>query len=86
MLGDNPTILASAPHFFSDIRHNILRQRRQGIVMRTTLLVAIAGFFLAPSSYGIEMTVDERAVWELEEAYWQFVKAGDVGAYKEVVA
>ena len=34
---------------------------------------------LAPAA---EMSVDEAAVWRLEEQYWQYVKAADLDGYR----
>jgi len=49
--------------------------------MRTILWMAMAGCCLALSASAAEQTDAERAVWKLEEAYWRYVKAGDVEAY-----
>lgn len=49
--------------------------------MRTMLFIALAGFCLATSARSAELTDDERVVWEMEESYWRYVKAGDVAAY-----
>jgi hypothetical protein len=50
--------------------------------MRTRTALAIAAFFLASVASAAELTDDEKSVWKLEEAYWQFVKAGDVDSYR----
>ena len=49
--------------------------------MRIMLWMAMAGVCLAFSASAAEQTDAERAVWKLEEAYWRYVKAGDVEAY-----
>jgi len=54
------------------------------IVMRLSALLAIAGSFLSYIATATELTGDEETVWNLEEAYWQFVKAGDVDSYKKL--
>ena len=43
------------------------------------ILMAVAG--LSASAADLALTTDEKAVWQLEEAYWRYVKAGDVDNY-----
>lgn len=31
-----------------------------------------------------ELSLAERAVWEMEEAYWRYVRAGDVESYRDL--
>jgi ketosteroid isomerase-like protein len=52
--------------------------------MRKRMSMAIAAFFLASVASATELTGDEEAVWKLEEAYWQYVRAGDDDAYKKL--
>jgi hypothetical protein len=47
--------------------------------LRTLLLGLLLWPVLAATA---EMTPEEAAVWQLEEAYWQFVKAADLDSYR----
>ncbi|MGK2926992.1 MAG: nuclear transport factor 2 family protein [Lysobacterales bacterium] len=39
-------------------------------------------FFLPLAASARDLTPDETAVWQLEEAYWQYVKANDLDGYR----
>jgi len=45
----------------------------------TTLLILLLLPLFAAAD---EPTADEAAVWQLEEAYWEYVKAADLEAYR----
>ena len=49
--------------------------------MRVLIGILIAGAGFVASAADLELTTDETAVWQLEEAYWRYVKAGDVDNY-----
>ncbi len=44
-------------------------------------MTVLAAVCLAFPLAAREWTVDEKAVWHLEESYWRFVSAGDVDSY-----
>ena len=48
--------------------------------MRKILLAVVVGLFISASLWSDSAT-DEKAVWSLEEAYWQYVKSNDVKDY-----
>lgn len=39
-------------------------------------------FFLPLAASARDLTPDEAAAWQLEEAYWQHVKANDLDGYR----
>ncbi len=49
--------------------------------MQKLLLAVIAATGIVSPAYAAERTVDEQAIWNLEEDYWRYVKAGDVDSY-----
>ena len=49
--------------------------------MYKTILALFVFLFPALAMTG-EMTADEAAVWQLEEAYWQYVETNDQNAYR----
>jgi hypothetical protein len=48
--------------------------------MRGQLTILLAGLFLAFPLAAAERTAGEQAVWQLEEACWRFVTAGNFDA------
>ncbi|MGE5346652.1 MAG: nuclear transport factor 2 family protein [Acidithiobacillales bacterium] len=51
------------------------------VLDKRLLLLAFAGLFVALSSAG-QQSADEQAVWKLESAYWDYVKAVDLDGYR----
>ena len=49
--------------------------------MRTLFFIMLASAGLVLPAIAAEPTEAERAVWQLEEAYWHYVQAGDVDSY-----
>ena len=49
--------------------------------MRTTLAILSIGLFFPISALSDDLTGSETAVWELEEAYYEFAKANDPESY-----
>ena len=43
------------------------------------ILMLVAGHTAGAGE--LELTAEQKAVWQLEEAYWRYVKAGDVDNY-----
>lgn len=48
--------------------------------MRKSILLFL--LLLPLTSVARDLTSDEAAVWHLEEAYWQYVKANDLDSYR----
>ena len=46
--------------------------------------VLLAALVLPLLAFSDELTDDERAVWELEIAYWEYVKANDIPSYRSL--
>jgi hypothetical protein len=49
--------------------------------MRTTLALLICGLVFSTPVLADEMNPGELAVWQLEEAYYEYVKANDPASY-----
>ena len=47
----------------------------------SSVLIAVL-FGLA--THAAELTADEKAVWDLENAYWEYVKANDIPGYRSL--
>jgi ketosteroid isomerase-like protein len=47
-------------------------------MFRTISLIVV----LAPAAFGQESAKDEAQVWNLEKAYWEYVKANDLQKYR----
>lgn len=47
------------------------------MLTRWTILTLI----MSPLAWAADLTADEQAVWELEEAYWVYVKNQDIDGY-----
>ncbi len=49
--------------------------------MRMKLTVVVSALCLSLSVLSDELTADEKAVWQLEESYWRYVKNDDISGY-----
>lgn len=49
--------------------------------MRTITIAVILSLVLAPAAISAELNAEEKSVWELEEAYWVYVKNNDIDSY-----
>jgi ketosteroid isomerase-like protein len=49
--------------------------------MTKTICALVAGLLLSCAVSAADLNADEQAVWQLEEAYWRYVQAGDVDSY-----
>lgn len=50
--------------------------------MKRTIIAAVCTLISAPAmSGGLQLTPEQQDVWAGEEAYWQFVNAGDVESF-----
>jgi ketosteroid isomerase-like protein len=50
--------------------------------MRRIARPAIVVILLTPVLLGAQRSADEKEVWSLEDAYWQYVKANDLERYR----
>ena len=62
-------------------RCSILVSTRRVKLCRTFLIVSMLTLCAATSSFA-QQTENEKAVWKLENAYWEYVKAMDMDHYK----
>jgi hypothetical protein len=49
--------------------------------MRLHWMALMTSLALALPAAADDWSADEKAVWQLEEDYWRYVKAGDVESY-----
>ena len=49
--------------------------------MRHALFALLIGVGSSLSAAAADFTPEEQAVWQMEEAYWRYVQAGDVEQY-----
>ncbi len=50
--------------------------------MRSIAVTTLLSLCFSLPTLSAELTEAEQAVWDLEEAYWQYVKNNDVGGYR----
>jgi len=47
-------------------------------------VIVLAGMLISMSANAAELTDDEQAVWNLEVAYWEYVKSADIPGYRSL--
>jgi hypothetical protein len=57
--------------------------RARQVLGKRMLLLAVAGLCVALPSAG-QQSANEQAVWKLESAYWDYVKAVDLDSYRKL--
>ena len=49
--------------------------------MRNLVFALFLGLGVSSLALTADLTPEEQAVWQMEEAYWRYVQAGDVEHY-----